>query len=205
MRVGSLFFLIMIELLAISCTPKYLSEEELIDYVLNSENGLTKELTVEDFRISATYRPADLWIAQELGSSTDSIQIEKLKEKYSSHYYFVLGLSKNDREAIQAATMPQAQFSELLQTISFRMSAYINITTSHRDTIPLADHSYSRTFGAGGSNEILLVFDNEKIVDQEWFQINLTEFGLGLGRQSLRFECKNFHNTPQIDFATINK
>jgi hypothetical protein len=203
MRVSLVYWLILIDLLAISCTPKYLSEEDLKKYVLNSENGLTKELTVDDFRISATYRPTDLWVAQELGSSTDSTQIEKLKEKYGSHYYFVLGLSKNGREAIQAATMPQMQFSELLQIISFRMDSYVNMTTAQLDTIPLAAFTYTRSFGLGGSNDILLVFDKKKTEKQDWVQINLAEFGLGLGRQSMRFKCQDLEIAPKIDFKNL--
>jgi hypothetical protein len=182
-----------------SCAPKHLSEDQLKQYILEPDNELVKEAVVEDYKIRVAYRPTDLLIAQELGTSQDIARINALRTKYSNQYYFILSLSKNDREAIQAGIMPQAQFSELLQTISFRMGAYVTMTTAARDTIPLTDYAYNRTFGMGSSNDILLVFKKEKMTG-DWLQINLAEFGLGVGRQSLRFMRKKLDNVPKIDF-----
>jgi len=205
MRLNIPNFLILIGWLTASCTPNHLTEDELRKYILDADHGLTKEVVIDDFKVSATFRPTDLLIAQEVSSPADTIQINRLKKKYGDHYYFVLALSRNGREAIQAGTLPQDQFSELLQTISFRMGAFITLTTSRQDTIPLADFAYTRTFGMGGSNDILRVFNKERITDQQWVQINLAEFGLGLGRQSLKFNCKDLDNIPRIEFTTFNR
>jgi hypothetical protein len=182
-----------------SCVPEHLSEDQLKQYILEPNNELVKEASVDDYKIRVAYRPTDLLIAQELGASRDTARISALRKKYSNQYYFILSLSKNNREAIQAGIMPQAQFSELLQTISFRMGAYVTMTTAAQDTIPLADYSYNRTFGMGSSNDMLLVFKKEKMTG-DWLQINLAEFGLGVGRQSLHFIRKKLDNVPKIDF-----
>ncbi len=196
---------LMLVFITVSCTPAYLTEDELKKYLVDSNNGLSKEVLIDDYNVRITLRPTDLLIAQELGSTNDTTQVSRLRQKYGSHYYFVLSLSKNDREAIQAGTMPQSQFSELLQTISFRMGMYVNMTTPRRDTIPLTDFIYNRTFGMGSSNDILLVFNKDKVREQEWVQINLAEFGLGLGRQSLKFFRKDLDEIPEIDFTTFNR
>jgi len=185
----------------ISCSPSALTEAELKQYVLEPDNNLIQEETINDVNVRITYRPTDLLVAQELTNVTDTTHISLLRAKYNKYYYFVLSLSKNQREAIQAGTMPQAQFSELLQTISFRMAAYVNMTTNTRDTIPLADYVYNRTFGMGSSNDLLLVFNKEQAKPADWLQINLAEFGLGVGRQALRFKCRQLDEVPQIDFT----
>lgn len=172
---------------------------------MESDNGLRKEVIVNEYKVRITFRPTDLLIAQELRGTHDSTQVARLKQKYGSHYYFVLSLSKNEHEAIQAGSMPQSQFSNLLQTISFRMGMYVNMTTPQRDTIPLTDFIYNRTFSMGASNDILLVFNKEKVRDQQWVQINLAEFGLGLGHQSLKFHCKDLDQIPEINFTTFNR
>ncbi len=185
----------------ISCSPSALTETELKQYILEPSNNLMQEETINDVNVRVTYRPTDLLVSQELTNATDTAHISSLRAKYNKYYYFVLSLSKNQREAIQASTMPQAQFSELLQTISFRMGAYVNMTTNARDTIPLADYVYNRTFGMGSSNDLLLVFNKEQAKSANWLQINLAEFGLGVGRQALRFNRKELDEVPEIDFT----
>ena len=121
----SLVMLYMV-ILTFSCNSKLVTEDELKRYVVDKGNGLTKKVETENYRVQMTYRPTDLLVAQELGSSHDTASIGKLRKKYGNHNYFILSLSKNEREAIQAGTMPYDQFSELLQTISFRMAGFVN-------------------------------------------------------------------------------
>ena len=170
--------------------------------LITSKMQKTKKVETENYRVQMTYRPTDLLVAQELGSSHDTASIGKLRKKYGNHNYFILSLSKNEREAIQAGTMPYDQFSELLQTISFRMAGFVNMTTDTRDTIPLTDYIYNRTFGAGNSNDLLLIFNKSETAHHNWLEINIAEFGLGLGSQSLRFKCEDLEDAPQIDFTS---
>lgn len=185
----------------VSCKPEYLKEDELRLYLSNTEHNLSQEVKVNNLKVQLTFNPTDLLVAQEAGSKTDAVHVAELRKKYGSHCYFVLALSNNNREAIQSGTMPQGQFNELLQTISFRMGDYVNLTTAKQDTIPVADFMYARTFGMGTSNDILLAFNKSKITDQQWIQINISEFGLSLGRQSFRFNCNDLDQVPKIDFS----
>ncbi|MBK8291417.1 MAG: hypothetical protein IPK96_11275 [Flammeovirgaceae bacterium] len=65
----------------------------------------------------------------------------------------------------------------------------------------MADYVYNRTFGMGSSNDLLLVFNKEQAKSANWLQINLAEFGLGVGRQALRFNRKELDEVPEIDFT----
>jgi hypothetical protein len=192
--------------LALSCSKEYLTEKELKKYILDEKNGLRKSIQHGDYTVDAIYRPNDLLILQEIGNTQpDSATLVKLENKYRGHYYFVLNLSKNGKEAVSTASMPYDEFGDVLQNVSFRMNEFVNITTSKKDTIALADFLYNRTFGMGSSSEILLVFDKKKAIDTDWVQINLTELGLGIGTQNFRFEKEKLEEIPRINFKELHK
>jgi hypothetical protein len=62
----------------------------------------------------------------------------------------------------------------------------------------VADYIYNRTFGMNGSTDILFVFDKTKAVGREYVQFNLEEFGLGIGKQIVRFELEDIEKCPRI-------
>lgn len=174
-------------------------------YIRDVDNGLRQSITTGEFTVEATYQPTDLFVLRELGSSKpDTASLKKWYTKYGGHYYFILSISKNGKEAISPTQMPYDQFSDLLQTVSFRMGEYTNMTTSKKDTIPLADFIYNRTFGMATGTDILMVFDKKKAAETDWVQINLQELGLGLGTQNFRFDRKRLDEAPEIDFNEAN-
>jgi hypothetical protein len=161
-------------------------------------------LQLGEFKVEATYQPTDLFVLRELGTAkADSTSLKRWFAKYGGHYYFILSISKNGKEAITATQMPYGEFSELLQTVSFRMGEYVNMTTAKQDTIPLADFIYNRTFGMASSSDVLMVFDKKKAANTDWVQINLKELGLGLGTQNFRFDRDRLDQVPNIDFNKL--
>lgn len=92
----------------------------------------------------------------------------------------------------------QNVFSERLQTLSFRMAAYVHAITSSSDTIPLADSHYARMFGMDTSTDVLLVFSNEKIKSAERVNIYIKEFGFQTGNQFFVFEVDRLNSTPEL-------
>ncbi len=188
-----------------SCVKQKVSEEELKKFLRDTDNGLRQSITAGEFTVDATYQPTDLFVLRELGSTkADTASLKKWHSKYGGHYYFILSISKNGKEAVTPTQMPYDQFSDLLQTISFRMGEYVNMTTAKQDTIPLADFIYNRTFGMATGSDILMVFDKQKAKNTDWVQINLKELGLGLGTQNFRFERDKLDNVPMIYFTKPN-
>lgn len=192
-------------LLLVSCSPDYLREEELAEYVLDADNGLTRSVDYNGYQAKVTYRPSDLLIVQETGGVVDikKQELDRLRKKYSDHYYFILSLSKNNREALYSSGH-YGQFSNLMQTLSFRMRNYVKMTTSEKDTIEVADYIYSRTFGMSRGSNLMFVFSKEEINEDEWLQFNLKEFGLGLGNQNFRFSLEDLKEVPKIKFKISN-
>ncbi|TRX59607.1 hypothetical protein FNH22_10705 [Fulvivirga sp. M361] len=202
---SGIFPLMTVLMLLLACTPEYLSEEALKAWIIEQE-ALTKSRAYKGFTTQVTYRPTDLLIAQELGgeeaSSTEELQ--RLENKYSEYYYFILALSRGDKEALYQAEGGYEQFSDLVQTLSFRMGQYLNMTTSGQDTIEVADYVFPRTYGMGGATNLMFVFNKENAWDDDWIQLNLKEFGMGLGNQTFRFKRKDLEDVPRIKFKVLS-
>lgn len=197
MKKGPYIFLI--SLIAIGCsTPEYRNVDELSKYIIDPDNGLIQKSESNGYVFEVVYRPTDLLVnQQETVKSMSAGKLDTLRKKYNNYYYFVLNLSKNKREALQPSA-GMDQYSNLVQTLSFTMGSFVNLTTSVRDTIPTADFILNRTYGLSNATSLLFVFNKEKAKDKEWVQFNLNEFGLGTGNQRFRFKVKDLENVPSL-------
>jgi hypothetical protein len=193
------FYCLMFYVLCLcSCsTSEYLTPDELAVFVRQKEHGLCKVVEKGGVKLEVIYRPTDLLVGQELENPIDTTAINRLRKKYSSHYYFILSLSKDNKEALHQ-TENLETYSDLVETMSFRMPEYVSLTTSNSDTIAVSDFMLNRTFGMSASTDILFAFDKEKSKNKEWVQFNLDEIGLGAGDQTFRFRVKDLENVPQI-------
>jgi len=202
--IKQLLIVIGISTVLLGCsTPEYLSEEALKAYVLESENGVTKKHETNGFQSIVTLRPNDLLILQETRGEVevDSTTLKKLSNKYKDYYYFILSLSKESKEAEYQTGKGFGQFSDVVQTLSFRMADYVNLTTNTQDTIPVGDYIYPRTFGMSNASTLMFAFNKEKTIDKEWIQFNMKEFGLGIGNQNFRFKIEDLTKVPKINFV----
>ncbi|AFD09182.1 hypothetical protein [Solitalea canadensis] len=192
-------------LLFFSCTRHPFDEQQLQAYVSDADNGLIKEQQVKGLDVKVMFRPAGLLIAQELnGQPASEALIDSLKRKYSNHYYFILNLSKNDKEVLHS----QGNFSDysaLLQTLSFSMGQYISLTTSSRDTLEMVDYTFDRTYGMSGGNALMFAFSKEKLKESKEVSFNLDEFGIGTGLLHFEFKRKDLNAVPELATAQYLK
>lgn len=190
-------FVVFLCLIVTSCVKDTVTEQELSKYVQEEQHGLKKTARVGSYNLSVTYRPSDLLVVQELAGRADTMLLASLRQKYEKNYYFVLSIQKNGKEALPEND--NNKFSEVLQTISFRMGDHL-IMLMDKDTIPLADYSFTRTFGMSTSTDLLLVFEKKKGDTNQVVQINLDEFGLNLGNHSFQFDVADLENIPRIKY-----
>jgi hypothetical protein len=176
------------------------SIDELTQFVNDPDNNLIQHIESRGFAITVSYRPTDILVQQEIGDEVvESGFIESSRAKYRDYYYFILSLAKNNSEVLTPASGLD-QYSELVQTLSFRMGQFVTMTTSGTDTISVADFMLNRTFGMSSSTDLLFVFSKEKSKNADWVQFNLNEFGLGTGNQRFRFKVKDLESSPQLRF-----
>ncbi len=192
--------LFLLVLLVLGCQPKILTENELKAFVSDESNGLSMQKQVGEVSLRLVYRPTELLVAHEIRGTvpTDSV-IEAVHRKYQDYSYFVLSLSRHGEEALYRQAGSD-QFSESLQNMAFRMDQFTNLTNSDNDTIPLADAVLPRTYGIGSATQMMLVFANQKLQESDWFQLNLTDPGFGIGRQSFRIKTENIKNIPVMRY-----
>jgi hypothetical protein len=200
----NLSILLILVSIMFACEQKeFSSVDELSKFVADPKHEFTQQAESNGVKITLAYRPTDLLVAQELGeSSKDVAAIDNARKKYGQYYYFILSLSANNTEALTPSNSGD-KYSELVQTLSFRMHDYVTMTTSASDTIPVGDFMLNRTYGLSQSTDILFVFNREKSNDQEWVQFNLNEFGLNTGNQRFRFSVKKLEDAPHLALANV--
>jgi hypothetical protein len=175
--------------------------EELQHYVLNEGNGAVKQTRVNGIDLQVIYRPTDLLAERELRSQPSHEKIDAVLKKYTGYYYFVLNISKDSKEVL--IDKNDGSFGDLISTLSFRMADYVTLTTQIA-TIPVSDFIFDRTYGYGAATSILFVFDKKETLGSDWIQLNIGEFGMGLGNPSFRFLVEDLENVPRISFVKGN-
>ena len=195
--------LLLLPLLWMSCTKQVLlSEAGLKDYINTPENGLMQEKQIGDYHIKVAYQPADLLLARELRAKpeVDSATFAALEEHYASYDYYIMSLSKGGKDVLYQAPADHVQFSELLQSLSFRMGDFVRLTSNEGDTIPVGDFIYQRTYGNSPTSSILFVFNKEEVKDSKQIRFHLEEFGLGIGKHVFAFQKKDMEAVPKLAF-----
>lgn len=183
----------------LSCEQKNYTSQEL-SKLMSTDSRFVKTIELDKTILQVTYKPVDLLVHQELPANgpIKSEDVLRAREKYKDFFYFVVSLSYSNREFLNASSIGLDNFNRLLPIISFRMGEVVNLTTSNLDTVSVTDYVYNRTFGIAKSTDLLFVFDKSKAVGQDWIQINFDEFGLGIGKQSVRFKVSDLENAPHI-------
>lgn len=173
-------------------------------YVTDPANDLSKTSHTNGYDVTVTFQPTDLLVVREADGVYNDSSINTLRNKYSQYYYFILSLSKDHTEVLSPANTGQALYTELVNTMSFGMTKYVQLTTSALDTIPVADFMLNRTYNLSSSTDLLFVFSKEKTLGKDWIQFNLNEFGLGIGNHRFRFSKKTLDEIPPIDFNHLS-
>src|SRR5258706_15726119 len=89
-KIGVRFFLVLLLFSFLGCS-KVVSKQELLNYTLDSENGLLKKEEKSNSVVEVLYRPNDLMLLQEIkGRSFDFSQIDSVKKYFQGFSYFLL-------------------------------------------------------------------------------------------------------------------
>ncbi|MEQ9404089.1 MAG: hypothetical protein RIM99_10910 [Cyclobacteriaceae bacterium] len=189
--------LILLVILSSCQPPDYLSQKELQNYIQDTSNGLSDEQEAGSLTMKVSYRPNDFLIWQE-AEGKELADINEIGERYGDYAYFVLQLKAGKKDALYGTSASQAEFNNKLQTLSFRMNQFVNMTTSEKDTIPVADFYYTRMFGLSKTSDILFVFNKEKISAADEVAFNIKEFGFNTGSRSFRFDTEKLNRSPKL-------
>lgn len=185
-------------ILFFSCRERKLTKEKLISFISHSKE-LDQSSEIKGIKTELRLIPYQMMVLQELdgGKRNDSSFIHELEKRYSSQYYFRLAFSEGNQEVIRQLGSFQS-YSDMVQVLSFEMSKYIFASNEKSDTMPLVDYIFERDYGMSSSNNLLLVFKKADFIKSEEININIGEFGLGVGSQKFVFRHNDIDDVPSL-------
>ncbi len=197
-------------LILIACSENRVFETkaDLEKHIYNSENGFSNQTTQGDFKISITYLPLDLMLANEVEylneltvRKANEKQIEEQKNfisKYQKSYekslYFKMVITPIEDVDLIYSKMGNGfdSYSQWLQKLLFGIKEDITLVTASKQEIPLLSYQMDRNYGTTTSRSFLLTFprkwENKEVETGKYLTIRVDEFGLGIGRVQLNYD-----------------
>lgn len=198
---NSIFFLAA-ALLFISCEKRVFgTESEIKAYMSEEENNLRYEKNVNGVALALQYRPTDLLVNQEAAGDYNERKIDSLRKKYSKYMYFVLSISKNDKEILSSVNDDKEKYGQMINDLAFGMEEKIHLYTEAHDTIAMADFIYPRMYGMSNNTSIMLAFPREKEKLKEPFlYFAFDDFGASTGEVKFKVDTQAILNEPTLEF-----
>lgn len=190
-----LFIALIFTALVSSCfyRTRHVSKEELIQYILDPENGLIKTEKRNGFDIQVLYRPNDL-IVEQMVVTTSQVEWDSLSHALATYHYFIVKLSKDNRELeTHAASSPDLHL-KLIEHLNGGIAQDF-MAIAGKDTIEVHQVVYTPFFGSANQTSFLLVFN---IHESKPSAINLiySDSFFGLGR--FEFEYNDLSRIPRL-------
>jgi hypothetical protein len=169
---------------------KITKQADILAFTSDSVNGLKKNEQVGAIKIGLTYKPWQLLVSRQknAGNKRDSSKTAYFKNKL----FFVLSLSANHKEVLRQLKF--SDYSEMVQVLAFRMSQFIKAIPDEGKEVEPLECIFQQTYGMGTENEILIVFERQKLIKSDAFNIYIKEFGLNTGDLKFEFKTNDINN-----------
>lgn len=181
----------------LSCSERELSEQELKAYILNEKNGLHQQRIKNEVTIDVVYKPSELVWKNELTEIVDAKAREELRMNFDSLNYFVLTFSRKGREIENVFVSNPAQFSSVINYLSFEMSKDV-YQICESDTTHALDVIYTRTFGVSTGTSVMAVFKGNLKEQDSDVKIGFNDNMLGIGAVEFDFKSSDIKNIPPL-------
>lgn len=175
-----------------ACQTRPMDEAGLMAYVRQEDNGLTRKVEYDDFKLEASYRPTDLIVKQQMDKGTAS-EIDSLRKAYAPYLYFVLSLESGEKDLETGFAMDLGSFAKKISYLSSSFSESIVLATDTK-TYSVTDYLYTRSYGTGPS-KFLVIF--EKPVENN-FELVVEGHALGFGKVKFPFKQADLDKAPPL-------
>ncbi|HRE76421.1 MAG TPA: hypothetical protein PLL09_01220 [Flavobacterium sp.] len=187
--------------LTFSCSTSFDSEQEMMDYIAEEENGYRYFKNVNGVDYILQYRPTDLLVKQEMGEKVNKELVDSLRDKYGKYLYFNLSMSLNNQELLTNVANDKAKFGQMVNDLAFGMEEKVHLITPVKDTIAMTDFIYPRMYGMSNSTTIMLVYPNDKkMFDQDYLNFTIQDLGFYTGEVTIKINPKKIKNQPTLNF-----
>lgn len=186
-------------LLSISCGRKtFDSGEEMTEYLKNPVNGYLQQKTVKGVYYALMYKPTDLLVLQELKANSKE-DVSQLRKQYGKYMYFTLSMSKNGQELLNSRAGNRAEFGAMVNRLAFGMKDKVHLYTPKKDTLPLLDYIYPRTYGMSPYTTMMFVFPREKkYLEKDELFFTIEDLGFLTGEVKFKVEMETIIKEPQL-------
>lgn len=188
-----------------SCGPRTLTKAKLESLIEHSPE-LNQVQEIGGIKVGLKYCPYQFLVEQELesGGSADTARLNALKRKYEGQYYFKLSYSKDNKEVIRALGSYQ-RYSDMLQVFAFELGRSVNASTEKNDSLPLKDYTFTQDFGMATATSSMLVFNRDDFSGAATINVNIGEFGLGIGNMRFGFKQDALRDLPELKYGPMTK
>jgi hypothetical protein len=195
MRIGIL--VVYTFFIAACALEKQVDEKALVSFIDNNDNGLKKTIEEKGFTLTMKYKPVDFIARQQMEKGTQK-EYDSLTSYFSKYIYFNLLVTYDGKDLESGFGLDPGSFAEKVSYLSSDFSQSIKLLTK-KDTLDILDYAYSRSYGIGSSN-FLLVF-NKPATEQ--FEIEVKGYQLGFGKIAFPFTQTDIKRTPQLKLKLL--
>lgn len=196
MRLLLMFILALLPML-FACNQNELSSEELMQYVMNPDHGLIKREERNGTVLEVYYKPSSLVVRQQNLDERDSSRKNHAESQLGKLDYFVLRLQRDGREIENGYAGDPNTFNDVINYLAYSISEDIKLIHG-RDTIPVADIAYGRSFGAAKKTDLLVVFDSDLRNKDGSASVVLSDRLFGTGITQFSFDLSDLKNIPLL-------
>ena len=168
MKIKITIFLFSFFLLNCNLKKSFDSKKDLWNYLIEENNSYLQKKKINGYDFSLLYKPTDLLVEQELGTFNESnltLRKEKIKilrEKFQPYMYFILSISRDNKELLSTTPKNQQEFGVMLNQLAFGMREKVTLFTSKKDTIKMIDYNYQRMYGMSKSTTMLFIYPKDE-------------------------------------------
>ncbi|AWX45720.1 hypothetical protein HME9304_02747 [Flagellimonas maritima] len=196
-----LIFILLVSMVSSCRSKSFDSKEALLVYLKDTDNGYHFQKSINGIDYSLTYRPTDLMVLQSTEDGPQTDNVAEFRKKYADYLYFNLGMSANGKELLSHNLGSRAEFGAMVNQLAFGMAEKVNLIGQQRDTLPLLDYVFPRTYGMGNRTNMLLVYErNPKAMQQDYILFTIRDLGFGTGEVSFKIDTKKIEYQPQLKF-----
>jgi len=200
---ASKYLYICLVLLIVSCSKQktFNSKKELIVFLNEESNQYLQVKNIKGINYSLMYRPLDLLVAQELDDKINESVVAKTRLKYKDYMYFNLSFSVDNKDLLSTIPKSKAEFSAMVNQLSFEMDKKIHLYTPKKDTLGIEDYIFPRTYGMNKATTLLLVYPRDrKILEAEYLNLTIEDLGIETGEVKFKIPTEIIKNEPNISF-----
>lgn len=195
------FFIVLLVIFSSCSSKSFNTQEELIEYIADEDNGYKYAKQVNGVDFSLQYRPTDLLVKQELGDSISDDKVKKLRDKYRNFLYFNLSMSKNGQELLSNVAGDRTQFGQMVNDLAFYMNEKVTMYTPEKDTLDMVDFVYPRMYGMTSATTILLVYPRDNnYLKEEYLNFTIQDLGFYTGEVKFKIKTDPLKNEPKLSF-----